>query len=454
MQRQKTFYRGGANYLSSDSIGDILLDTLDATLYNNVKPTSIQVRQKDLQFEKNENFWMHIIENKAYVDQYVVLFDFILTEWIPISPGLFYTESAKLNRTEAQKYLVRSQSSFLYNFPGMISNLAYFNSKPNADDFPIELDPRGKESMVLGGIGTLRLLPKKLAGGERFFICGATSNGVCHEGLPVILNSDLYNSLITELKEKSGLRCNIIGKLCILPTDDSPIRYDRRISKYCIWVEEIKKKGVCFENQLTVSVAITFSVNLKQINQKLWFFITFNPDKKDRNLISSVEWLNDYAVRYSGVKNPLVLCDFDEYKQHFDKTEFSLKDIVNGKIDFVKLAQYEEFINFKIVNVMGDYFSNISNATIVNKSVVQNAFNKVKETIDEDTAAALAQIAEHVEKSGNKEAGEVFNAFNEELQKLDPKKSLLKSFWTGLTSLLPTVSAIAGIAEKVIKMIG
>jgi len=43
---------------------------------------------------------------------------------------------------------------------------------------------------------------------------------------------------------------------------------------------------------------------------------------------------------------------------------------------------------------MRDIFNNISNSTIINGSVVKKAFNKVKETVNEDTAAILSQIAE------------------------------------------------------------
>ncbi len=105
-------------------------------------------------------------------------------------------------------------------------------------------------------------------------------------------------------------------------------------------------------------------------------------------------------------------------------------------------------------NIMGDYFSDIKNATIINRSTVENAFNKIKENFGEETAAALVQLAKMVEQSGNQEAGEVFNAFTEEIQKPQPKKSLLKSFWNGLTTILPTISTMTGITEKVMTMIG
>jgi hypothetical protein len=68
-----------------------------------------------------------------------------------------------------------------------------------------------------------------------------------------------------------------------------------------------------------------------------------------------------------------------------------------------------------IMNSSGDVFENITGSTIVNKSIVEASFNKVKEEFGPDIANALKVIAEEIEKSGNKEAAENFDSFNEEL---------------------------------------
>ena len=65
---------------------------------------------------------------------------------------------------------------------------------------------------------------------------------------------------------------------------------------------------------------------------------------------------------------------------------------------------------------MGDVFSNIQNSTIINKSLVEGSFNKAKENGSLEAADALVKVAEEVNKSANKEAGEMFDAFNRELQ--------------------------------------
>ena len=54
---------------------------------------------------------------------------------------------------------------------------------------------------------------------------------------------------------------------------------------------------------------------------------------------------------------------------------------------------------------MGDIFHDIQDATIINKSTVQNAINKVKKEHDEETSKALLEVAEFIENSKEPSAG-------------------------------------------------
>jgi hypothetical protein len=108
------------------------------------------------------------------------------------------------------------------------------------------------------------------------------------------------------------------------------------------------------------------------------------------------------------------------------------------------------FNKMKFIEVtMGDKFENIQNAKIINKSIVENSFNNIKEGYGEDVANALVQIAEFIEQSGNEEAGELFDNFNAEINKLEPKKSVLKSLWGGIEKALPLITTLS---EAIIKL--
>jgi hypothetical protein len=103
---------------------------------------------------------------------------------------------------------------------------------------------------------------------------------------------------------------------------------------------------------------------------------------------------------------------------------------------------------------MGDRFENIHDTTIVNRSLVEKSFNKIKDDFDEETADALKKVADAIEKSNNKEAAENFDSFNEELQKPEPKKAVLSALWSGVITALPTITQMTDVVTKITKLFG
>ena len=104
------------------------------------------------------------------------------------------------------------------------------------------------------------------------------------------------------------------------------------------------------------------------------------------------------------------------------------------------------------MSILGDSFHNISGSTIVSRSFVEHSFNRIRDQYDQETAEALEKVAQEVNKSGNKEAGELFTAFSEELQKPEPRKSLLCNMWNGLKEALPTLAKLADVTEKITRL--
>jgi hypothetical protein len=100
----------------------------------------------------------------------------------------------------------------------------------------------------------------------------------------------------------------------------------------------------------------------------------------------------------------------------------------------------------------GDVFQNVSNATIINKSTVQNAFNKIENEYDEETSKALINVAEFIEKSNEPAAGALFNSFVDEINKPQPDKSKLKSFWSGIQNVLPSIVSISESIAKIVTL--
>lgn len=87
------------------------------------------------------------------------------------------------------------------------------------------------------------------------------------------------------------------------------------------------------------------------------------------------------------------------------------------------------------------------NSTTISRSSLNNSINKV-EGRGEEVAAALRELAATIESSDSPEAAELFDAFNEELTKSEPKKSVLKSLYSGMIDAVPVVGQMADVATK------
>jgi hypothetical protein len=165
---------------------------------------------------------------------------------------------------------------------------------------------------------------------------------------------------------------------------------------------------------------------------------------------------NALALPLRKLNNNQILLTIQQVVQSI-KEGCDLQSVAKAGLDIInKELKRTIFFKQKIQYIMGDKFefNNAKNFTFINKSSVVNSFNKVKEQFDEETANAIKQMAEIVEKSENADAVELFDAFNKEVNKPEPKKSLLKSFWNGLSTVLPILAHTASIAGNIIKIIG
>lgn len=93
-------------------------------------------------------------------------------------------------------------------------------------------------------------------------------------------------------------------------------------------------------------------------------------------------------------------------------------------------------------------FENIQNSTVINNSIVNNSFNKVKTEYGEDIVNALMEVSKFIEKSGDLSARILFDKFNEELNKPQPDKSTIRKIWEGIEKTLPTINALSDVIVK------
>lgn len=433
----KKFLRGSLSYLIGRSeFIQLVADFFNTRVYINPLEQHAKL-EVDQTYDNNQAFWDDALGGVQFEEMKVSLQNFHLTEWMPYSPGRYLTQDAIDSRRAAQEFIAPNRAEYL---------------------------PNGKARMIVGGIGSIRLLGKVIDSTPTYFL-GASSTGVSHQGIPVAMNKSQYRNVIKKIKKHGGCIVNLQGSLRKFPISLSMINYDAEIPRFCFFTEALEIVEPSSETDLAVSVAImfesgkgpTFSRDGYSIRiGKMWSFYTFSPGSFKNNLKSAVNWLSNYAARYSRKKNPIIFNGFDEQYNHFrNPTEFPISHVFE-KMDFKHfLNPYMKHYNFTInvgITMKGSIFQNIRDSTIINESLVVGSFNKIKGELGEDIAKALLKVAEEIEKSGNKEAADLFNGFNEELQKPNPRRTILKSLWNGIERALPTIVKLTDIVAKISKL--
>lgn len=352
-----------------------LRDYFDIALFSMLKSKKNEGLQDKVIYD-NSDFWNKALTSNLYAGQIIKLQNFKMLEWIPISPGLFHTQFARNERDYAMRR----------HFENEIRK-----GSEQIDPHFIELRPGDKRSMVKGGIGSLRLGPKKIEGNLKHIIC-ASSNGVSHEGIVVLLESEHYSNIIAEIRAKKNPTVNITGRIMLLPKELSLISYEynRDVPKFYVEVEELTLLKNDNPDQGVVSVAITYASEeaLKEYDAFSYSFCQFSPSLTEYNLDGVSEWLRNYAIKYSRTDSPLIVGDFDEYYNHFEKVQFPISDIANGMISVENLHKFKKLFEFNInETTMGD--KNIINNSQVgavgsNAKSIKNKFEQNNYTLPDN----------------------------------------------------------------------
>jgi hypothetical protein len=180
----------GAALRPSDIEG-FLADALKTYLYNRLERREVRA-PADRTYADNQSFWLDALHQQHFPGTYCILDDFTLTEWLPFSPGRFFTESAQQARKYAEGFVADNGREYL---------------------------PNGKLSMVTGGIGCIRLAERPVRGNTLFFL-GASSSGVAHEGIPIAMTLEEYRKVIGRIRESGGgCRARIVGTLNSLTSE-------------------------------------------------------------------------------------------------------------------------------------------------------------------------------------------------------------------------------------------
>ncbi len=282
----------------------------------------------------NAELWRQFQAEELYDTRRVTLEHFHLFEWFPRVPGKFHTPQAAGRRYEA--YQFREQTA---------DGRTYFT-------------PLGKALMVTdGGVGAVRLRPRLLpdlsGGAETYYFMTASSNGVCHEGFPVLVPRRFYGAIKARLLVEGAAPAVVHGEMRYIPDDVVTLfRTSREIPRLYLVVDDLTllpqpRPDV---TRYLITVAVSFQGRFQGRPGTYLAFASFDPAERT-GLGRAVEWLENYAVDlYKGA----ILTDFDETKPqfaHFPQASFSLAGLMQGELDPAALTQLLEKLGYSAAEV-------------------------------------------------------------------------------------------------------
>jgi hypothetical protein len=287
-------------------------------------------------YHTNEEFWGDILETRPdrrlRPNTTIRLDGFRLTEWVPRSPGVFHTDLGRDARVEAYRW-IRPDSNRIGSRAPLDQRAN--NTNNDLNHLPVIFDPNGKLSMIEGGVGCIRTKSWRVKSDEpsqEWWLVGATSSAVAHEGLPVRLSDDLYRSFIDDI-EGGGVIAALIGKVRFIPDELVALYgYGRGIPKIYVEVEEVlpraERRGR--RDRCLVSAAVSFQSDYEGVPSLYATYVTFDTGEP-RSLQRAVEWLDKTYV--SQLYGGRIVTDFDQQSTHFAGATFSLDCLLRAKLD-------------------------------------------------------------------------------------------------------------------------
>lgn len=294
---------------------------------NYLLPPADMPVELDRTYDSNAAVWQDVIDDRLRATVTLKLRNFLMSEWFPRSPGLFYTREAEDSREQAMQYrLTAPLKSELHDIDD-----AQSDNDPDRD-FMYIFDPYGKLSMLKGGIGSIRLRDKEVRQGYVWFM-SVSSTPVAHEGFPIALPDHLYQRYIDEIITTGYLPCTVVGKLQLLPRDLSALFRDYTgVPQLYLLVEEVQPNTTpkfSLDEPFRTSAAVTFSSTYEGYPRMYAAYVTFYPGKK-HSLQDRIEWLQETYVE--GMYRGRIITDFDEQTRHFQYADFSLEKVMSNEV--------------------------------------------------------------------------------------------------------------------------
>ncbi len=381
---------------------------------------------------------------------------FLVTDWFPRAPGVFWSERAHLAR------------------------FGVYNSAPENDpELGLIYRPSSKMELIeQGGLGTVRLLPHKVDGTRCWFATAITTLQ-CHAGIPLAIPDAVL--------EKSGLKwgetANIKGPVKFLHDVglDDVADSVHGARPLIVFVEALKPVRTQGAGTVVITPVVLFETD-DEYGRTHYSFVQCSAGK-DSDLDEAAEWIEKYSAKHSG----RIITNFDQQRPILANAPLSYQKLLTKTYDRTIV---KEFTGTMIVDridslkATNQYFGethvghniNVTGHAIV---AIDSTLTNVSQTIsiaqglDSNQKSKLAAMVESLKteldtlkSSHPDEAKEIADAVQKAVATAskppeERKKNLLQLSARGLTDaaelvkgIAPTVLSTAGLIAKFVSGLG
>ena len=307
-------------------------------IYDFVKTKFKETLNPAITFSSAEEFWKSIHQGKfAYQiddlpslknNQLIKLKDFVLTEWTPKLPGRVWTKDGSKNL-----------------FQGLQDIIGEVNI---SDKIYKVLGPLGKEKVITGGFGTVRVKPRSNKDYCMLLNAVSRDNWKCDYGIPIVVSKSVYDKFIEyshnegapEIEELRGtliLNKSFDGLEIIEPAIGANIGNEIKdllsdfpdLQKCFVYVSSPLDIKLRYNKSHPDAIAWTMFKTNKEEEPLRLTYAQFNPidDESSRH---AVEFINQYVLNFDGIE---IMTDFDGQKRRLI-SKVNLADTKNFNLQF------------------------------------------------------------------------------------------------------------------------
>ena len=279
------------------------------------------------------------------------------------------------------------------------------------------------------------------------------------------VNNDILNNPFDEELKGLGQEFALLLRPMIETVDRCGLKA-RFLCKHKVCVEQFYTKLAKCDYRS--DMALSYKKRFEKNRDKLFTFLAYDGIPWNNNnaehaikQFAHYRILVDGKMTEAGLNNYLVLLSV--YQTCVYKGISFFRFLLSGERDLEKFAasrQHKQggpsphvMLGASLSEgVMGDTNKHCHGIMRGNGSRGEKSFTPSQSNCDEATADALKTVAEEIERSHSKEATETFASFQEELQRPEPRKAVLRALWSGVTIALPTIIQMSDVATKVTKL--